>query len=209
MPQGLRFGICTDQNMSWDLTVERWRLFEDLGFESIWDCDHYVQPSNPTGPYHEGWTLPAFAVADRADVAKPLALNYAFAQPAEEAAAPATLYLSPLAAFGAGQNPFRHEQRTFAVDFGAPQEEMLVLTLTLPAGYELAELPKPAVVDLPGGTGRFVYSATAPAPGTVRLSSRLSLREAVYPAGQYANLRELYRHVLAKQAEQLIIRRKS
>ena len=24
--------------MSWDLTVERWRLFEDLGFDSIWDC---------------------------------------------------------------------------------------------------------------------------------------------------------------------------
>src|SRR5215204_4354062 len=57
MPGGLRFGICTDQNMSWELTVERWRLFEDLGFDSLWDCDHYVQPSRPTGPYFEGWTL--------------------------------------------------------------------------------------------------------------------------------------------------------
>ena len=57
MPRGLRFGICTDQNMSWELTVERWRLFEDLGFDSLWDCDHYVQPSRPTGPYFEGWTL--------------------------------------------------------------------------------------------------------------------------------------------------------
>ena len=43
--------------MSWELTVERWRLFEDLGFDSLWDCDHYVQPSRPTGPYLEGWTL--------------------------------------------------------------------------------------------------------------------------------------------------------
>ena len=25
MPRGIRFGICTDQNMSWELTVERWR----------------------------------------------------------------------------------------------------------------------------------------------------------------------------------------
>jgi alkanesulfonate monooxygenase SsuD/methylene tetrahydromethanopterin reductase-like flavin-dependent oxidoreductase (luciferase family) len=57
MPRGIRFGICTDQNMSWELTVERWRLFEDLGFDSLWDCDHYVQPSRPTGPYLEGWTL--------------------------------------------------------------------------------------------------------------------------------------------------------
>ena len=57
MAGGIRFGICTDQNMPWDLTVERWRLFEDLGFDSLWDCDHYVQPSRPTGPYYEGWTL--------------------------------------------------------------------------------------------------------------------------------------------------------
>jgi hypothetical protein len=62
MPRGLRFGICTDQHMSWDLAVERWRLFDDLGFDSP-DCDHYVQPSRPTGPYFEGWTLLA-ALAD-------------------------------------------------------------------------------------------------------------------------------------------------
>ena len=57
MAQPLRIGLCTDQNMSWEKTVERWQLFEQLGFDSVWDCDHYVQPSRPTGPYHEGWTL--------------------------------------------------------------------------------------------------------------------------------------------------------
>jgi F420-dependent oxidoreductase-like protein len=53
----LRFGICTDQNMDWPTTVERWRYFESLGFDSIWDCDHFMQPSRPDGPYFEGWTL--------------------------------------------------------------------------------------------------------------------------------------------------------
>ena len=53
----LRFGICTDQNLPWPTLVERWRYFEALGFDSVWDCDHYIQPSRPTGPYFEGWTL--------------------------------------------------------------------------------------------------------------------------------------------------------
>ena len=57
MSQTLRFGICTDQNLPWPVLVERWQLFERLGFDSVWDCDHYVQPSRPTGPYFEGWTL--------------------------------------------------------------------------------------------------------------------------------------------------------
>jgi F420-dependent oxidoreductase-like protein len=63
MKQKLLFGICTDQNMSWEKTVERWRYFESLGFDSLWDCDHYIQPSRPTGPYLEAWTLLAALAA--------------------------------------------------------------------------------------------------------------------------------------------------
>ncbi len=57
MASRLRFGICTDQNLPWPTLVERWRYFEALGFDSVWDCDHYIQPSRPTAPYFEGWTL--------------------------------------------------------------------------------------------------------------------------------------------------------
>lgn len=57
MARRFRFGICTDQNMTWDKTVERWQLFERLGFESAWLCDHLIQPSRPTGPYFEAWSL--------------------------------------------------------------------------------------------------------------------------------------------------------
>jgi alkanesulfonate monooxygenase SsuD/methylene tetrahydromethanopterin reductase-like flavin-dependent oxidoreductase (luciferase family) len=61
--QPLRFGLCVDQNLSWQKTVERWRLFEELGFDSVWDCDHYTQPSRPGGPYFEAWTLLAALAA--------------------------------------------------------------------------------------------------------------------------------------------------
>lgn len=52
----LRFGLCTDQNLTWEKNVERWQLFEKLGFDSAWNCDHLIQPSRPTGPYFEAWT---------------------------------------------------------------------------------------------------------------------------------------------------------
>jgi F420-dependent oxidoreductase-like protein len=59
----LGFGICTDQNLPWSALVERWRLFEELGFDSVWDCDHFQQPSRPHGPFFEGWTLLAALAA--------------------------------------------------------------------------------------------------------------------------------------------------
>jgi alkanesulfonate monooxygenase SsuD/methylene tetrahydromethanopterin reductase-like flavin-dependent oxidoreductase (luciferase family) len=57
MARRFRFGICTDQNMTWEKTVDRWQQFEQMGFESAWLCDHLIQPSRPEGPYFEAWTL--------------------------------------------------------------------------------------------------------------------------------------------------------
>jgi F420-dependent oxidoreductase-like protein len=57
VPRGLRFGIATDQNLPWPVLLERWQLFDKLGFDSAWNCDHLIQPSRPNGPYLEAWTL--------------------------------------------------------------------------------------------------------------------------------------------------------
>ena len=46
-------------------------------------------------------------------------------------------------------------------------------------------------------------------PHTLVLTSRLSLAHAVYPAAHYANLRELYRRLLEKQGEQLVVQKKA
>ncbi|MYD40603.1 MAG: LLM class flavin-dependent oxidoreductase [Acidimicrobiia bacterium] len=51
------YGICTDQAEPYPVLAKRWRYFEELGFDSIWDCDHFLRPSNPSDPYFEGWTL--------------------------------------------------------------------------------------------------------------------------------------------------------
>lgn len=56
MAEQLTFGLCLDQNMDWPTTVARWRLFESLGFDSLWNCDHFEQTSNPGAPYFEAWT---------------------------------------------------------------------------------------------------------------------------------------------------------
>jgi len=64
MPQPLRFGICTDQNMEWGATVERWKYLEALNFDSLWICDHLIQPSNPANPYFEASTLLAGLAAE-------------------------------------------------------------------------------------------------------------------------------------------------
>jgi hypothetical protein len=155
---------------------------------------------------HPSWELPAYTFAEVAEVSKPLALNYDVRQPASSTGPASELYVSPLASFGESQNPFRHAERTYPVDFGAANQEVIVLTLTLPQGYT-AELPKPATIALPDQGGRYVYAASSPTPGTVQLVSRLTLDKPLYGAQEYASLREFYRLALAKQAEALVIKK--
>jgi F420-dependent oxidoreductase-like protein len=125
VPNGLRFGICTDQNMSWELTVERWRLYEDLGFDSLWDCDHYVQPSRPTGPYFEGWTLLAALAAQthKARIGVLVSCN-TFRHPALVAKMAATIdHISGgRVDVGLGAGWFVPEHTMYGIEFPSPPE---------------------------------------------------------------------------------------
>jgi F420-dependent oxidoreductase-like protein len=125
MAEGLRFGICTDQNMGWDETVERWQRFEALGFDSIWDCDHYVQPSRPTGPYLEGWTLLAGLAAktERIRLGCLVSCN-TFRHPALLAKEAVTIdhISNGRLEFGVGAGWYVPEHEMYGIDFPPPAE---------------------------------------------------------------------------------------
>ena len=52
-----RFGLQTVQTLGWETLAERWRRYEELGFDSLWVPDHFVAPSRPEAPFLEAWTL--------------------------------------------------------------------------------------------------------------------------------------------------------
>ncbi len=121
----MRFGIVIDQNLSWPDTVERWQLFERLGFDSIWDCDHFVQPSRPTGPYFEAWTLLA-ALAARTERIRigVLVSSNTFRHPALLAKQAMTVdHISHgRLDVGLGAGWYEPEHRMFGLDFPEPSE---------------------------------------------------------------------------------------
>lgn len=156
---------------------------------------------------HENWNLGKYAFHQQDDLLKPLSLDYEFTV-ANAGADATTLYLNPLREFDSAKNPFLHEDRRFPVNFGAAMEETTMLTITLPAGYVTEELSKQAIVDMPDNGGRFLYSATS-LNGSVQIVSRMNLRKPVYSAAEYASLREFYTRMLAKHAEQIVVKKKS
>src|SRR5919109_1909653 len=127
MGRGLRFGICTDQNLAFDTLVERWQYFESLGFDSVWDCDHFNQPSSPDGPYFEGWTLLA-ALAARTERIRigVLVSSNTFRHPALLAQQAVTLdHVSKgRLELGLGAGWFVPEHERFGLPFPPPRERV-------------------------------------------------------------------------------------
>jgi len=119
------FGLCTDQNISWQETVERWRYFEALGFDSLWDCDHFQQPSRPHGPYFEGWTLLAALAAETTRVRiGVLVSSNTFRHPALLAKQAATVdHISGgRLELGLGAGWYEPEHAAFGLPFPEPKE---------------------------------------------------------------------------------------
>ena len=55
--KGFRVGISAMQYEPYPVLVRKWRHFEELGFESIWHCDHLLFTGDSTVPLYEGWTV--------------------------------------------------------------------------------------------------------------------------------------------------------
>ncbi|MCC3158832.1 DUF3857 domain-containing protein [Hymenobacter sp. 15J16-1T3B] len=156
----------------------------------------------------QGWKIDKFAFQNTTTLTKPLMLDLDLRVPSEAEQPLGTIYLSLLQTLNEATNPFRLADRRFPVDFGARREETSMVTLALPAGYTVEEMPKNAVIDLPNGGGRFLFSVT-PVGNSLQIMSRMTLNRSMYLADEYASLREFYERMLAKQAEKIVLKRKS
>lgn len=117
------------------------------------------------------------------------------------------IYLNPILRDRIEENPFKLEKREYPVDFKSPFERLITGKISLPEGYTMDELPKPKVVSLPNNSGRYMYSLT-PIGNAISVTSLLVINKSLFTQEEYETLREFYNQVVAKQAEQIVIKKK-
>lgn len=117
------------------------------------------------------------------------------------------VYINPFIESQLVENPFKTEKREYPVDYGSPQDKTYMCKITLPENYEVDELPQSKVVALPGNAARFLYNVSL-LGNTINITSSFQINKALFVQDEYPNIREFYNIVVAKQAEQIVLKRK-
>jgi hypothetical protein len=117
------------------------------------------------------------------------------------------IYINPFIAQQEKENPFKLEKREYPVDYGSPLEKMYLCKFTIPDGYVVDELPKSLVLKLPDNSARYVYNLVQTG-NAISLTSNLQINNSLFSQDEYPHLREFYTQLVAKQAEQIVLKKK-
>lgn len=117
------------------------------------------------------------------------------------------IYVSPFVGYNQKENPFKADERVYPIDFGSPFDRTLITTIEIPEGYTVDETPESKAMALPGNAGRLVYNTNV-SGNVINITCMVSINKALFAQTDYALLREFYNQVVAKQREQIVLKKK-
>jgi hypothetical protein len=115
-------------------------------------------------------------------------------------------YFNPITNGGLNKNPFVSAERQYPVEFPYIFDDTYLLTMEVPAGYEVEELPKSVRVKLNDNDGIFEYLIQKN-ENTIQLKYVLNIKRATFDPEDYNNLRDFYTMILKKEAENIVFKK--
>jgi hypothetical protein len=116
------------------------------------------------------------------------------------------IYINPFIMERMHENVFKQEKREYPINYGYPFDNTYMLTLTIPEGYEIDEIPLPKIISLPNGAGKYTYNITKQGE-KLSLVSIMQVNKPMFVQTEYDYLKEFYNQIVAKQSEQIVLKK--
>lgn len=147
-----------------------------------------------------------YSVKNVPNIGKPILESYAFSKESQAEVIGDKLYFSPLLYMATTENPFKAEKRIYPVDFGYPWKRKVMMNINIPEGYEIESIPEIATVRLPDNLGSYAFKITK-TPTGISVVVLKEINSAVIPSDKYDSLRELYRILVEKEKEKVVLKK--
>jgi hypothetical protein len=139
-----------------------------------------------------------------ADRKQPLGVNYAF-QTRDYAKNAGDMLLVRPRVLGSKSSGLleTNEPRKFAIEFDSPVRDFDSFDITLPSGYEVADIPSPVDVDY--GFADY-HSKTEVTDNTLHYTRTFEVKEARVPAGKAEELKKFYRIIATDERGTVVLK---
>jgi hypothetical protein len=105
------------------------------------------------------------------------------------------------------ENPFKLQERTYPVDWGAPSETRIMIHVNFPEKYEIVSKPENIALGLPAKGGQ--YSTETLIDGNQFSFSQVKqLNKSVYQSDEYPYLKELFNKMVQSERAEIIFKKK-
>lgn len=116
------------------------------------------------------------------------------------------VYFNPVLFDRIDENYFKKDTREYPVDFNYPFRNKYIFSISILDGYEVVEIPKNMKIVLPDNNGKFSYTIGF-SDKTINLICELSINQTLFPSTNYPDLKKFYEMVVAKMAEQVVLKK--
>ncbi|AFD08348.1 hypothetical protein Solca_3341 [Solitalea canadensis DSM 3403] len=116
------------------------------------------------------------------------------------------IYINPILFGSFTENVFKAKDRKYPVSFPTAKEDSYMVTIDIPEGYIVDELPKSARFDLSEGGAKFSY--TIGQVGTkIQVRTIVSFNKTMFLPEEYEGLKAFYAGIISKQSEQIVLKK--
>jgi Domain of Unknown Function with PDB structure (DUF3858)/Transglutaminase-like superfamily len=135
---------------------------------------------------------------------EPLVINYSCHVALDSASD--ILYFTPMLADRLTDNPFKDAVRIYPVEMPSARDVNYILTMDVPSGFVVEEMPKSIKILLNDG-GYFEYILTEDGD-QIHFRTRIRLMRANYQPQEYTELRAFFAAIVKKENEQIVFKKK-
>jgi hypothetical protein len=145
-----------------------------------------------------------FKVVNSENLGKPIVRNISFLSEDLIEEINGKIYIEPLLFLAHHENPFKNEERTYPIDFVTRKKYNNSVSIQIPEGYKVAQLPKSIAIGLPDKLGVFKFQ-TAQNGNTISTRCTLQLNESLIVPSYYPYLKGFYNEMVKKESEKIVL----
>jgi hypothetical protein len=155
---------------------------------------------------HTSWAIKDMKIEAPESINKPVKKTIEVDLSGQGEAMGNMIYINPIISGKIADNPFKQEERKLPIEFIIPIKNSYILNLEIPEGYEVDELPQQVSIATSDKSAHLRYLVQLNG-NRLQIVHSWGIDKTFYTPESFPELKEFYSLLVAKQGEQIVLKK--